>query len=86
MAAKGDMRAWKEIFDRVEGKPVSRVEFTGANGEEIKGKLEIKAGSSLLDALSKIYALGNPGRAATVLPLPASVGERPITPEDSEQK
>jgi Family of unknown function (DUF5681) len=38
----GDLPAFKEILDRVEGKAVNRVELSGIGGEEIKATVNAK--------------------------------------------
>lgn len=39
-AMNGNMVAAKEIFDRLEGKPVQQTELTGADGGEIIARIE----------------------------------------------
>jgi Family of unknown function (DUF5681) len=60
-ALKGNVRAFKEIMDRVEGKVANRVEITGANGEELKAKVDAKLSiGDLIGALRHIYGLNYP--------------------------
>ena len=60
-ARSGDVRASKEILDRVEGKAVNRVELSGIGDEAIKAKVEAQLSTDdLIGVINVIYGLNRP--------------------------
>jgi len=57
-ARGGDVRAFKEILDRVEGKAVNRVELSGIGDEAIKASVQAKLSTDdLIGAINVIYGI-----------------------------